>query len=224
MKVLITGATGFIGGNLAEALVKEGHEVRALARLTSDTSRLKRLDVEIVNGDLRDEAATKTAVAGCERVYHLAAKTTKDHLTKRKYYAHNVQGTKNLAEAALNAGVRRFVYASSVGVYGTLANSGIDENTTPRPDSYYRETKYAGEKELLRLHKENGLPVVVARLGSVYGPGSRVWLDVFRKVATGDFRIIGTGDNLNHWIYVDDLVDGLRRCAETTGVEGELTF
>jgi len=219
LKVLITGATGFIGGHLAEALVEEGHEVRALARETSDTSKLKKLDIEVLRGDIRD-AAVQRAIEKCDSVYHLAARTTKDHLSRREYYAHNLQGTKNVAEASRRCGVSRVVYASSVGIYGSLCNSSINENTPPNPDSYYRETKLAGEKEVLRLHREHKLPVVVARLGRIYGPGSLSWIDLCRKIAIGNFRIIGTAENYDHMIYIDDLIEGLRRCGEVKDIEG----
>lgn len=221
MKVLITGATGFIGGHLAQTLVQEGWQVRTLARPTSDISRLRKLDVEIISGDIRDAAVTKKAIQGCELVYHLAGKTTKDHLSRKDYYAHNVQGTRNVAQAALEAGVRRFVHASSIGIYGTFRTSTIDEGTPPNPDSYYRETKLGGEKEILRFQRESGLPVVVARVGSVFGPGSCAWLDVCRKIAKSNFRIIGTAANYHHLVYVEDLVAGLRRCGQTKSVEGE---
>ncbi len=220
MKVLVTGATGFVGGHLTEALIKRGYQARALARQSSDTSLLMKADIEIVNGDIRDAAVMKRAVRDCHCVYHLAAKTTKDHLSKKQYYAHNVQGTKNVAQAALDAGVSRLVYASTIGIYGTVCNSSIDENTAPSPDSYYRETKLGGEKEVVRLHRDSGLPVVVARLGSVFGPGSCSWLDLCRKILKGDFRIIGAGENYDHMVYVDDLVEGLCRCGEVKGIEG----
>ena len=221
MKVLITGAAGFIGSRLAQTLVNKGHQVRALVRPTTDTSVLKKLDVELTNGDTRDAAAMKRAIQDCQCVYHLAAKTTKDRLSKKQYHAHNVQGTKNVAEAALDAGVNRLVYAGSVGVYGTFNNAAIDENTAPKPDSHYRKTKLGGENELLSLHRDRGLPVVVARIGSVYGPGSRNWLDVCHKILLGNFRIVGAGENYEQMVYVDDLVEGLRRCGEVNGVEGK---
>lgn len=221
MKIFVTGATGFIGGHLVAALVKEGHEVRALARKTSDTSLLQALDIEVITGDITDTGAMKKALGDCQSVYHLAGKTTKDRLSKRDYDAHNVEATKNLAEAALKAGVSRLVYASSVGVYGTFCDSSIDENTEPNPDSYYRETKLGGEKAVLRLQRESGLSVVVARLGSVYGPGSCSWLDVCRKILKGNFRMIGAGENYDHLAYVDDVAEGLRRCGDAKGVEGK---
>jgi nucleoside-diphosphate-sugar epimerase len=220
VKVLITGAAGFIGSRLAQTLVNKGHRVKGLVRPTTDTSLFKRLDVELANGDIRDAAVMKKVMRDCQCVYHLAAKTTKDRLTKKEYHAHNVQGTKNVAEAALDSGVSRLVYAGSIGVYGTFNNSSIDETTAPKPNSYYRQAKLGGENEVLSLHRDRGLPVVVARIGSVYGPGSCNWLDVCHKILKGNFRIIGTGENYDHMVYVDDLVEGLRRCGETTGVEG----
>jgi nucleoside-diphosphate-sugar epimerase len=220
LKVLVTGATGFIGGRLAQSLIKAGHEVSGLARATSDTSLLKELDMKIIHGDIRDAGAMEKAARDCDCIYHLAAKTTKDRLSKKQYYSHNVEGTKNVARAALDAGVGRLVYASTIGVYGTVRNLSIDENTEPNPDSYYRETKLEAEKEIVRLHRESGLPSVVARFGSVFGPGSCSWLDVCRKIGKGNFRIIGTGENYDHLVYVEDLVEGVRRCGEATGIEG----
>jgi nucleoside-diphosphate-sugar epimerase len=220
VKILITGATGFVGSHLARALAQLGHQVKGLARKTSDTSLLKSMDIEVVEGDVRDATAMKKAVRDCQCVYHVAAKTTKDHLSKKEYRAHNVQGTRNVAQAALEAGVSRLVYAGSIGVYGTFNRSSIDENTAVRPDSFYRETKLGGENEVLSLHRRCGLPAVVARLGSVYGPGSCNWLLLCRKILKGNFRIVGAGQNYDQMVYIDDLVEGLRRCGETDGVEG----
>src|SRR4051812_47411054 len=112
MNVLITGASGFIGSHLTEILVRQGHQVKVLVRPTSDISMLEKLDAEMVRGDLGQDNVLRRAVAGAECVYHLAAGTTKDRLSKADYYAHNCEATKNLGVAALEAGVKRFVYAS----------------------------------------------------------------------------------------------------------------
>ena len=220
MKIFVTGATGFIGSRLVETLVRRGHEVRATARPTSRIAFLKKLGVETIVGDLRDHDSLANATDGCECVYHLGAGTTKDGLSKRDYEARNFRATRTLGLSALESGVKRFVYASSIGVYGTTCDRSVDENTAPSPDSYYRETKLGGEKELLRLHHEKGLPVVIARLSSVYGPGSPSLLDLCRKIRSKRFRIIGSGQNHHAMVYVDDVVDGLCRCGETPGIEG----
>lgn len=220
MKVLVTGATGFVGSHLVRLLVRRGDQVKALVRQTSDPSPVCSPGAEIVMGDIRDPAAMNEAVANTDCVYHLAGKTTKRGLSKREYYEHNVEGTKNIARAAIKFGVKRLVYASSVGVYGTNRNLAIDETTIPRPNSYYRETKLIGERELLSLHRTHGLPVVIARLGSIFGPGSGAFVDLSRKIAAGNFRIIGNGKNHDQMVYVDDLVKGISRCGEVGEIEG----
>jgi nucleoside-diphosphate-sugar epimerase len=222
MNSLITGASGFIGAHLVKALVRQGHQVKVLVRPTSDISLLEKLGVEMVQGNLGQDNVLRKAVAGAECVYHLAAGTSKHRLSKADYYTRNREATKNLGVAALEAGVKRFVYASSVGVYGMNTNRAIDENTPPCPDSYYRETKLAGEKELLRLQRDGGLPVVIVRLGHVYGPGSRVWLGLYRKIQKRDLRIIGSGKNHDHFIYIDDVVEGLLKCGRREGIEGKI--
>jgi nucleoside-diphosphate-sugar epimerase len=220
VKVLVTGATGFVGRRLVELLVRKGDRVKALVRQISDSSPLRSAGAEIVQGDIRDPAAMNEAVANTDCVYHLAAKTTKHELSKREYYAHNVDGTKNIALAAIKFGVKRLVYASSVGVYGTNRNLAIDETTVPRPNSYYRESKLIGEQELLSLYESHGLPVVIARLGTTFGPGSRTFVDLSRKITAGNFRIAGQGENHDQMVYVEDLVKGLKRCGEVQGIEG----
>ena len=223
-KVLITGATGFVGSHLAELLVRQGYQVTALTRPSKKTAVLEKLGIAIVRADIRDATATRKAVreiADCDCLFHIAAKTTKHRLSRQDYYAHNVEGTRNLAEAALQAGVKRMVYASSVGVYGTNCHASIDENTTPDPDSYYRTTKLGGEHAVLALHRQAGLPVVIARLGTVFGPRSDSLLDLCRKIMRRHFRIIGDSENHHPMVYVDDVVDGIHRCGKTKAIEGE---
>ncbi len=149
MRVLVTGATGFVGSHLAEALVNQGHEIRALVRQSGDTSLLKKLGVEVAYGDITDAAAVEGAIRGCQYVYHLAAKTARSGVSKKEYYAVNVEGTENVARAAIKANVERLVYGSSAGVYGTTTRTPVDENTKPNPNSYYRESKLLGEKVML---------------------------------------------------------------------------
>lgn len=222
MKVLVTGATGFIGSHLAERLVEEGYSVRALVRQSGDTSLLEPLGVEIVYGDIRDAVAAEKAVGGCGQVYHLAAKTTRHRSPKQEYYEINVEGTNNIARAALKAGVGRLVYGSTVGAYGLIRKFLVDEGTETNPNTPYRKTKLLGEEAVLSYNKKEGLPVVIARISSVIGPRSLNWLGLFQTVAAGHFRMLGSGENHIQMGYVSDVVDGLRRCAEAGGIEGNL--
>ncbi|HUP00587.1 MAG TPA: NAD-dependent epimerase/dehydratase family protein [Gemmatimonadota bacterium] len=219
MRVLVTGATGFVGRRLSESLVEKGYRVKALARASSDVSFLKSRGVEILYGDIRDLAAVRKAVRGCEQVYHLAASTSWPRRpAKREFHAVNVEGTANVSRAALEAGAVRLVYTSSVGVYGTY-RSPVDESTGVRPDSFYRESKLAGEDLVLASYRM-GLPVVIARLATVFGPGSLRWLGLSRAIAAGRFRFIGSGENHVHDVYISDVVEGLHRCAETRRIAG----
>jgi nucleoside-diphosphate-sugar epimerase len=222
MKVLVTGATGFVGSHLTETLVGAGYELRVLARPTSDMSVFKNLDVEIVQGDITDAAAVERAVSGCRHVYHLAAKTSHTRVSQNQYYLVNVKGTDIVARAAVKANVDRLIYCSSGGVYGTITSPPVDEKTKPNPNSLYSESKLLGEDVALDYQKKHGLPIVIARITSVFGPRSVTnWLGLVKAINTKGFRIIGTGDNHFHVGYISDIVDGIRRCGEVQGIEGE---
>jgi nucleoside-diphosphate-sugar epimerase len=221
MKVLVTGATGFVGSHLAESLVDAGYDVKALVRQDSDLSPLNHLEIEIAHGDIRDPFSVEKAVGGCERVYHLAAKTSPTKSSRKEYYAVNVGGTENVAGAAVKTGVERLVYCSSAGVYGSICSPPVDENTNPAPNSLYRTSKLLAEEVVRSYHKKGELSVVIARISGVIGPRSLSWLGLFQAISSGGFRIIGAGENYQHVGYVSDVVDGLRRCGEVHDVEGK---
>ncbi len=221
MKVLVTGATGFIGSHLTERLIEDGYAVKALVRESGDVSLLESLGVEIVYGDIRDLAAVEKAAGGCEQVYHLAAATPWRRVSRQKYFAVNVEGTENLAYAATKAGITRLVHVSTAGVHGTIKTPPVYEHSKTNPNSLSHGTKLKGEEVLLSCYKRKGLPVVVARLSSVLGPRGLSWLGLFQAIATKNFRIIGSGENHVHTSCVSDVVDGLRRSADTGDIEGE---
>ena len=222
MKVLVTGATGFIGSHLTERLVAAGEHVKALVRSSAKAARLKSLGVEVIQGDIGDAYAVERAADKCEVIFHLAAKTeSAGLLSHREVRVANVQGSENVAGAAVRAGVGRLVFCSSVAVYGRMAkNRLIDENTATRPDSPYGESKVLGERIVLSALQREGLPVVIARISTVWGPGSTSWLGLFRSILSGEFRLIGAGTNCHHIADISDIVEGLRLCASTKGIEG----
>lgn len=220
MTVLVTGATGFIGSHLVEALRAEGQEVRALARSTSDTGRLDALGVDVLRGDLLDAATVKRAVAGCTQVYHLAGKMIHPPALRQVYFTTNVDGTRNVARACLEAGVTRMVYVSSAGVYGLIDRPPVNENSPVNPSSAYRESKWRAEQVVRAHHEKDGLPAAILRVPGVLGPRSFAMLGLMRAIASGNFRIIGDGENHDHLGYVSDIVSALRLSADTPGVEG----
>ncbi len=221
MKVLVTGATGFIGRHLIERLVSEKHAVRALALPQENTSGIDRLGVEIVRGNVLDEPSLLRAASGCRLIYHLAARTEASGPSKKDFLEVNVQGTANVAKAALSVGVDRLVFCSSGALYGRdITNRAIDEETVPVPDSLYGQSKYLAEQALLSCQRRDGLPVVLARTTAVLGPGAMSWLNLFRTIASGRFRMIGAGHNYHHVSDISDIVEGLVLCGSVPGLSG----
>jgi dihydroflavonol-4-reductase len=218
-RTLVTGATGFLGGALAMRLARDGRAVRALVRRESDANALAAAGVELASGDVRDSAAVREAMRGCTHVVHLAAKRAGAGVPARAMLDVNVRGTANVAAAASAEGVARLVYGSSLGVHGFVAGAVIDERSPIRPNTHYRRSKWIAEQLLRDERDRSGLPVVVARISTVVGPGASAWLPLTRLVASGRMRLLGDGANHIDLIAVDDLVDGLLLCATTTSAE-----
>ncbi len=222
MSVLVTGATGFIGRHLVERLTTARKHVTAFVLPTVNAAWLDSLGVEVVRGDLADAHAIERAADKCEIIFHLAAKTESAGLLSRQdVQLANIQGTENVARAALRAGVGRLVFSSSVAVYGRIPkNRLIDENTGSNPDSSYGKSKVLGEQIVLTSRQRDGLPVVVARISTVWGPGNASGLGLFRSIASGHFRLIGKGINYHHLVDVSDVVEGLLLCGSVKEIEG----
>jgi len=220
MDVLITGATGFIGRHLVERLLLEGNCVKALVRPETDATWLDAHGVEVVRGDVRDAHAVERVAENCQLIYHLAARTSHGNPSGKDTYPVNVEGTVNVARAALQAGVSRLVLASTTGVYGPIKNRAIDERTPVKPYSAYTKSKVQAERLVLSHHARHGLPVVIARITSVFGPGYKSWLGLFQAIAAGRFRLFGSGNNYRHPGEVSDIVEGLFLCGTVKGIEG----
>jgi dihydroflavonol-4-reductase len=157
---LVTGASGFLGWHVAKLLTEQGHQVRALCRPTSE---IRELAVERVNGDLRDADSLNRAVNGCERVYHVAADYRLWSKHPEDLYAANVEGTRNLLDAAERAGVQRIVYTSTVGCIGMPAGEQGDENTpvsVADMTGHYKRSKWLAEQVALEKARA-GAPVVI---------------------------------------------------------------
>lgn len=222
MRALVTGANGTIGSCLVAKLAEGGHKARALVRPTSNRSSLEGIEAEVVEGDVRDPEGLKRAADGCDWIFHLGAARSAKTDDHRLFTEVNAGGTKNVADAALAAGVQRLVFTSSVGVYGFVTRGPIDETFPVRPNAHYRSSKAAAEKLLLDRHNRDGLPVVVARLSSIVGPGAKSWAPFYRAACRKNFRIIGPGTNRIQIGYATDAAECLLRCAETPGIEGEV--
>ncbi|MCZ6535127.1 MAG: NAD-dependent epimerase/dehydratase family protein [Chloroflexi bacterium] len=172
MKVLVTGATGFIGGNLVRALKARGYDVRALVRDQSSTLTLENTGVEVVPGDVRDRESVARALEGCQAVFHCAALYTFWSLKPQEVYQVNVKGTKTVFEEALKSGVKGAVYTSTVSTIGIPKKGVGTEEMEPSPRDligHYKRSKYQGEKEALRAASK-GMPEVVVNPTAPVGP------------------------------------------------------
>ncbi|HEY7630274.1 MAG TPA: aminotransferase class III-fold pyridoxal phosphate-dependent enzyme, partial [Thermoleophilaceae bacterium] len=203
---LVTGATGFIGGRLAQRLVQDGYQVRCLARASSDTSRLDKLDVEIATGDLTSAKTLARAAEGCRYVFHCGALVS-DWATPGEIAHINVEGTRNLLDASLGASVERFIHFSTTDVYGYPGGPGVDENYAgTRFRNWYSQTKRAAEDEVRRTDK--ALDTVILRPATVYGPGSvDVVGGIARALRGGNMLLVDRGSAVAGLVYVDNLVD-----------------
>jgi len=174
MRVMVTGATGFLGGHVAERLCQTGHHVRALVRKGSDSALLQSWGVELVEGDLGNEASVKKACEGMDAVVHCAAKVG-DWGPVEEYRKVNVEDFRYLLDACLQNHVGRLVLVSSLGVYEAKDHFGTDE-TAPLPARHidgYTQTKVESENLAMEYYRDKGLPLIVIRPGFIYGPRDR---------------------------------------------------
>ena len=178
MSILVTGADGFIGSHLTEALVRAGHNVRALCQYNSFSSwgwldeSPCRGDIEVVLGDVRDPAQMRSICKGVETIYHLAALISipYSYHSPASYVDTNVQGTLNVLQASLEAGVSRVVHTSTSEVYGTARVVPIREDHPHQAQSPYSATKIGADALAHSFHSSFDLPVITARPFNTYGP------------------------------------------------------
>ncbi len=213
MKTLITGASGFIGSAVTRQLLAAGHDVRALVRRDSDCQNLAGLPVEVVYGDIRDRESLDRGMRGCSTLFHIAADYRLWVLRADEIYETNVVGTRNVMLAAMNAGVERIVYTSSVATLGLTANGKPADEDTPVSLSdmvgHYKRSKFIAEAEVKRLADEHGLPVIIVNPSTPVGPRDvkptptgRIVVDA----ASGRMpAYVDTGLNL---VHVDDVAIG----------------
>jgi len=174
MKALLTGASGFIGGHVLQALLAAGAEVRCLVRDSSPRRNLDGKPVEIAVGDLRDAESLQQATAGCDAVFHCAADYRFYAADSRELYDSNVEGTRNVMRAAASAGVGKVVYTSSVGALGLHVDGSPASETTPVSLAdmvgHYKRSKYLAER-VAEQWAAKGLPVVIVNPSAPVGDG-----------------------------------------------------
>ena len=222
MRVLVTGGTGFTGSHLVRRLLDRGRKVVVVDNKKGlFYQELEKQGAKIELGSVTDRVLMEKLVRGCEVVYHIAAAFRQLNVPNRYYWDVNVEGTRNLVDAAFKSGVRRFVYCSTQGVHGHIKNPPGNEQSPIAPEDYYQLTKYEGEK-VVREHVGKGLDAVILRPTAIYGPGDpERFLILFRMVKRQSFLMFGSGETFYHPVYIDNLVDAFECAAEKEGITGE---
>ena len=230
--VLVTGADGFIGSHLTEALLAKGYRVRALAQYNSfnnwgwleDIAANVRL--EIVCGDVRDADFCRTISRDIDTVYHLAALIAipYSYLAPDSYVDTNIKGTLNMCQAARDCGVRRIVVTSTSEVYGTAMYVPIDEKHPRQPQSPYSATKIGADAIAKSFYNAFDLPLVIARPFNTYGPrqsARAIIPTIITQIAAGNTQIkLGDLSPTRDFNFVEDTAAGFIALGETEGIEG----
>jgi nucleoside-diphosphate-sugar epimerase len=219
MKALVTGASGFTGFHLANALVQRGYEVYGFVRPTSNVSNLSP-QVTLIQGDLTSQASIYRAVQDMDIVYHIAATYRDSGASQQTYYDVNVMGTRHVIEACLAHKVNRMVHCSTMGVHGHIENPPATEQSPFNPGDDYQRTKLEAEN-LVAQSIQDGLRATICRPTGIFGPGDQRFLKLFRTIKNGTFIMFGSGEVLYHLIYIDDLVQGFILCGEKPEALGE---
>jgi dihydroflavonol-4-reductase len=213
MKVFVTGATGFVTGNVTRQLLARGDDVRALVRDPSRAQALAHAGARLVTGDLGDTEALRRGIAGVDAVVHGAAMYSVGIAPSRRpaMFAANVTGTERVLDAALASGVRRVAYVSTCAVFGNTQGRVVDETYTRSGPytSYYEETKVRAHEIAVAL-AERGLGVSIAQPGGVYGRGDTSGMGgLMRDFARGRLPFVPFADTGLNFVYVDDVARGI---------------
>lgn len=220
MRTLVTGATGFLGLNLCQHLTQSQTPTRALVRAPERAQALRALGVEVVGGDVTDEALVGRAMDGVDVVFHLAGKLFIPGVPAEEYARIHVEGTRNVLRQARAHNVARLVHCSTTGVFGVTGDHPADEDGAYAPTNAYERSKLQGES-LIRAAIGEGMPAAIIRPGLVYGPGDLHLLGFFRSIQRGMFRPIGRAPVWLHPVYIDDMSDAMMRAAERPQAIGE---
>ncbi len=221
MKVLVTGASGFLGGHVAELLSARGDTVRALVRSTSNRKHLQKLaNVELFEGSVEEAERVRQAVDGVDAIVHCAGVVKAR--SADEFFTVNVGGTSNLVDAARKARVKRLAHVSSLEACGPSSDGLPVSSTQENPVTAYGRSKLAAEKVVLSA--KDDVSVVILRPGAIYGPRDGEILEAFRTIQRGLLPLVDGGAAKGVWIYATDCARACVRAVEATVPSGRVYF
>ena len=214
MNIFVSGATGYIGSRLVNALAGKGHIVHALYRSENKTSELRHANIRLFKGDIMDAASLEKAMENCQQAYHIAAFANIWEKDNSIIYRLNIEGTMNVVQSAIRSNIGRIVCTSTAGVMGPSYNNPIDEDS-PAPKFYfidYERSKAILEK-ILKTISLSGIEIIIVNPSRVYGPGlmseSNGVTRMIERYIGGKWHIIpGNGKSKGNYVYIDDVVNG----------------
>ena len=224
MRAFVTGGTGFVGKSTVRRLVEGGHEVRCLVRRTSRTRELEELGCRVAYGDVSDKASVLEGMRGCEWVVHLANVYSFWEPDRSIYRRVNVEGTRNVMEAALEAGVSKVAHVSTLVVWGNTPDAPFNEESSLGTERFteYARSKHEGDEVVWELYRHRGLPVVTIYPGVVLGAGDPKSTGQYvrdlieRRVPARVFE-----DSAFTFVHVEDVAEAIARALEKEGNVGE---
>lgn len=208
MNILITGGTGFTGSALALKLLELGHKVKLLDNKAGIRFKeLKSAGAKFIKGNITNKEFVNESVKNVDFIFHIAAAFRELNVKDEHYYEVNVNGTRNIFEAAEKNNVKKVVYCSTQGVHGHIKNPPGNEDSPIAPEDYYQQTKYEGE-QVAQEYIKKGMNVTIIRPTAIYGPGDpeRFYM-IYKRVLTGKFPMFGSGNTYYHPVFIDNLVD-----------------
>jgi nucleoside-diphosphate-sugar epimerase len=226
MRLLVTGGTGFIGSHLAEEGRRRGADVVVLGLTDrpeeqANADLLSRKGVEVLSGSITDADLCRRATRGATHVFHLAVAMREGGKSDAFFESINLNGTRHLLEAATAQRLERFVYCSTIGIYGHRAPGVTSEESALAPGNIYERTKVSAERQVREFAEKCGLAAVVLRPADVYGPRDQRLLKLFKAVSRGRFPLFGTGEGRRHMVYVDDVVSAFFKACQREEAVGQ---
>jgi nucleoside-diphosphate-sugar epimerase len=226
VRLLVTGGTGFIGSHLAEEGRRRGAQVVVLGLTDrpeekANAELLSRSGAEVLSGSITDPELCRQATRGATHVFHLAVAMREGGKSDEFFESINLDGTRHLLEAASVQRVERFVYCSTIGIYGHRAPGITREDSPLAPGNIYERTKVSAERLVREFAEKCALPAVVLRPADVYGPRDQRLLKLFKGVSRGRFPLFGPGEGRRHMVYVDDVVSAFFKACDREEAVGE---